>query len=90
MGDVSMEEAEGFADSFRVGAEAGNTMTLGIVDGDQSADAIDDVVLTFRLGSKDSGEAKVVIDEGECLPVAPKGWFGQALEDGWMDGWMEG
>ena len=55
-------------------------MTLGIVDGDQSADAINDVVLTFRLGSKDSGEASVVIDEGECLPVAPKGWFGQALE----------
>ena len=43
-------------------------MTLGIVDGDQSADAINDVVLTFRLGSKDSGEASVVIDEGECLP----------------------
>jgi hypothetical protein len=84
VGDVSMEETEGrcegFADSFRVGAEAGNIMTLGIVDGDQSADAIYDVVLAFGLGSKDSGEAGVVIDEGECFPVAPKGWFGQALE----------
>ena len=84
MGDVGMEETEGrcegFADGFRVGAEAGNLMTLGIIDGDQSADAINDVVLTFRVGSKDSGEASVVIDEGECFPVAPKGWFGQALE----------
>ena len=48
MGDVSMEETEGrcerFTDSFRVGAEAGNMMTLSIVDGDQSADAIDDVI----------------------------------------------
>jgi len=84
VGDVSMEETEGrcegFADSFRVGAEAGNMMTLSIVDGDQSADAINNVVLAFRLGSKDSGEASVVIDEGECLPVASKGWFSQALE----------
>jgi hypothetical protein len=41
---------EGFADSFRVRAEAGNEVTLGIVDGDQSAHAINDVVLAFRLG----------------------------------------
>ena len=59
MDDVSVEETEGrgegFADSFRVRAEAGDEMTLGIVDGDRSADAIDDVVLAFRLGSKDGG-----------------------------------
>jgi hypothetical protein len=57
--DVSVEETEGrgegFANSFRVRAEAGDKMTLCIVDGDQSADAIDDVVLAFRLGSKDVG-----------------------------------
>jgi len=57
--DVSVEETEGrgegFANSFRVRAEAGDKITLFIVDGDQSADAIDDVVLAFRLGSKDGG-----------------------------------
>jgi hypothetical protein len=48
--DVSVEETEGrgegFANSFRVRAEAGNKITLCIVDGDQSA--IDDVVLAFE------------------------------------------
>ena len=54
MSDVSVEETEGrgegFANSFRVRAEAGDKTTLCIVDGDRSADAIDDVILAFRLG----------------------------------------
>jgi hypothetical protein len=39
VGDLSVEETEGrgegFADSFRVRVEAGNEVTLGIVDGDR-------------------------------------------------------